>query len=582
MSDSKSNLIAALKECAVLMELRGENPFRCRAYENGARVMEGLQGGPEDWLKPGALEGVKGIGKGLHDAIEEWVAGGRLELLDELRAEIPAGLVEMLSIPGLGAKKVKALWEKLGVDSIDKLEAAARGEELAELPGFGAKTAEKILTGIDRRRRFSERRRIDVAAAAAAPVLELLRGLKCVHRVELGGSLRRRRETIKDLDFVVDSEAPEEVMEAFVTAPGVERVVNRGETKSSVLFAGGIPSDLRVVEPDQFTAALNYFTGSKEHNTALRGRAKKMGLKLNEYGLFKEDTGRAIKLPDEAALYKRLGLVYIEPELREDTGEIEAAEAEAGGERALPKLIESSDMRGLLHCHSTYSDGKSTLEEMARAAKSAGYEYFGVCDHSQTAAYAGGLKPEAVKRQHAEIDELNAKIKGLTILKGIESDILADGSLDYTDKILESFDLVVVSIHSGFGIGREAMTARVLRAIEHPAATILAHPTGRLLQEREPFEIDLAPIFEAAAKRGVAIEINANPHRLDLDWRMIRTAKKAGCRFAINPDAHHTKGIADVAWGVGIARKGWLEAGDAINTMTLARFRKWLKERGSG
>lgn len=574
MPASKNRLIEILQQVAVLMELRGDNPFRCRAYENAARVLAGLEGDPAEWIATGALAGVKGIGKGLTEHIEEFVRSGTIEEYETLRGEIPSGLVEMTDIPGLGGKKIKALWEKLGVDSIEKLEAAARDGKVAELAGFGQKSAEKILAGIELRRKFSGRHRVDAARAAARSILDHLKKLKAVRRIELTGSLRRGRETIKDLDFVVESDAPEKVMDAFISAPGVASVVNHGPTKSSILLEGGIPADLRVVEHDSFAAALNYFTGSKEHNTHLRGRAKKMGLKLNEYGLFNEATDKPLACKDEAAIYKHLGLRYVEPELREDMGEIEASEKDD-----LPELITAEQMRGVLHCHSTYSDGKSTLEEMARAVRDAGYEYFGICDHSQSAGYAGGLKPDAVLRQHEEVDRLNEKLKGFRILKGIESDILGDGALDYPDKFLEKFDFIVASVHSRFQLSRDEMTERICRAVSHPSTVILGHPTGRLLLERDPYDLDLDRVFEVAAKHKVALEINANPHRLDLDWTTLRRAKKAGCIFTINPDAHHTSGIADIAYGISIARKGWLAAPDVINTFTLRKFESWLESR---
>lgn len=576
MASSKAQLLTAFRECAALLELKGENPFRCRAYENAARALDGLEGEPAAWLEEDRLKGVKGVGKGMIEHIEEWAKSGRFQLHQDLKKELPEGLLDMMDIPGLGAKKVKALWEELGVDSLNKLEEAAQSGAIENLEGFGKKSEEKILQGIEQRRKFSERFRVNKASERA----ELLRGhletVKEIDRFELAGSLRRRRETIKDLDWVVVSSRPEKVMEAFVNAPGVSRVTNHGATKSSVVFEDGIASDLRVVKKDEFAAALNYFTGSKEHNTHLRGRAKDMGYKLNEYGLFKEGSEKAVACKEEADIYKKLGLAYIEPELREDMGEIEAAE-----EGSLPDLVAEKDMRGLLHCHSTYSDGKSTLKEMAEAARTSGFEYFGICDHSQAAAYAGGLKPADVKKQHKEVDALNETFKGgFEVLKGIESDILGDGSLDYSDAVLKSFDFVVVSIHSRFTMNREAMTKRICKALTHPAATILAHPTGRLLLERDPYEVDLDEVFRTAAKHNVAVEINANPHRLDLDWTVVRRAKRAGCIFTINPDAHHVSGIGDIRYGIGVARKGWLEAGDVINTKTLKQFRQWLKERG--
>lgn len=580
MASSKSRLLSAFRECAAMLELKGENPFRCRAYEIAARALEGLEGEPAEWLAEGRLKGIKGVGKGSIEHIEEWVKQGHLQLHRDLKKEMPGGLLEMMDIPGLGAKKVKALWELLGIDSVAKLEAAARGGDIAGLDGFGQKTAEKILQGIEQRKKFSDRFRVNTATERAETLLRHLKNVKEISKLELAGSLRRRRETVKDLDVVAVSSKPGKVMEAFINAPGVARVINHGPTKSSVVFEDGIASDLRVIEPGQFAAALMYFTGSKEHNTRLRGRAKEMGFKLNEYGLYREGKEKPEACADEAAIYKKLGLAWIEPELREDTGEIEAAEGSG-----LPKLILESDMRGVLHCHSTYSDGKSTLREMAEAVKEAGYGYFGVCDHSQSAAYAGGLKEADIGRQHEEIDILNGEIGGTSgggfeILKGIECDILGDGALDYPDKVLSRFDFVVVSIHSRFSMKREEMTHRICRALMHPAATILAHPTGRLLLERDPYDVDLAEVFRTAAKHRVAVEINANPHRLDLDWRVLREAKRAGCIFTINPDAHHTSGIADVRYGVGIARKGWLEASDVINTKTLKEFRRWLKHRG--
>lgn len=579
MPTEKAKLLRTLRECAILMEIRGDNAFRCRAYENGARAIEGVEGEPAQWIAEDRLKGVKGVGKGMIDHAREWVENGGLEIHRELKSELPAGLLDMVRIPGLGAKKVKALWRELDIDSIEKLQAAAESGAVAELAGFGKKSAEKILTGIEQRKRFAGRHRADIATASAEAISKLLTGLDAVERFELAGSHRRRRETIKDLDFVVQSERPAEVMDAFVSAPGVMTVVAHGETKSSVVLEDGVPIDLRVVTAEEFAPALNYFTGSKEHNTHLRGLAKKKGLRLNEYGLYPDGKEESLPCPDEESIYRHLGLAYIEPELREDRGEIEAA---ARGER--PELITRADMRGLLHCHSTYSDGKSTLADMAEAARGAGYEYFGICDHSQAAFYAGGLKEADVLRQHAEIDRINAGFENeastFRIVKGIESDILADGALDYPDEFLARFDFVVCSVHSQFNFKREKMTQRICTALEHPSATILAHPTGRILLRREPYEVDLERVFEVAAANGVAIEINANPQRLDLDWRMIGAARKAGCRFVINPDAHHTSGIAHVDYGIGIARKGALGPGEVINTKTLEQFRAWLAERG--
>ena len=579
MDDSKQGLIAALRECALLMELAGENPFRCRAYEQGARQLESVQGEPAQWLETGALKDVRGIGKGILEKVEEWAQTGQLVQLGELHAKLPPGLIEMMRIPGLGPKKIKALWDAKGLDTLEKLEAAAKAGELNGLPGFGERTAEKILEGIEQRRRYSARHTLEEATEAAERLLDRLRTLKVIGRLEAAGSLRRRLETVKDIDLVATSREPEAVMKVFVETPGVESVVAHGPTKSSVLMAGGIPVDLRVVEESQFAAALNYFSGSKLHNTALRGRAKRMGYKLNEYGLFREKEGGAEELvatPDEEAIYKALGLPYIPPELREDMGEIEAAER---GE--LPKLIGDGDLRGVLHCHTIYSDGHNTVAEMGEACRRAGYRYLGICDHSQSAAYARGLKPDALARQAEEIDLFNQTSKGFRLLKGIESDILEDGSLDYDEKTLARLDVVVASIHSRMSMDREAMTRRICRALEHPATAILGHPTGRLLLRREPYAVDIEQVFEMAARHGVAIEINANPWRLDLDWRLIRQARQAGCRFAICPDAHAAGEIEYVRFGVGIARKGWLTAQDVVNTRDATGFEEWLKERAT-
>jgi DNA polymerase (family 10) len=576
MGGDKQGLIAALEECALLMELRGDNPFHCRAIEQGARILEGLEGTPADWIESGRLEGMRGIGRGLIDRVRQWAAEGRIDDLDQLRAEIPAGLLDIHRIPGLGPKKIKQLWKERAIDSVEMLEAAARSGALEGLAGFGKKSIEKILDGIEQRKKYAARHHIDVAEAAARRLLDRLGALAGVDRIECAGSLRRRRETVKDLDLIVTSRAPEEVMKAFVEDPAVERVVAHGPTKSSVLLEGGIPVDLRVVAPDQFAAALMYFTGSKEHNTALRGRARRMGLKLNEYGLYPEDGDAPLPAGDEAAIYKRLGLVCIPPELREDRGEIDAAEKEA-----LPRLIEPDDLRGALHAHSTWSDGKNTIEEMAEACRRRGWRYLGLCDHSQSAAYAGGLRPDALERQSEAIDKLNARLRDFRVFKGIESDILADGRLDYTDAELQKLDLVVASVHSQFNLSREDQTDRICRALEHPATTILGHPTGRLLLRREPFAVDLERVLETAACRGVVIEINANPWRLDLEWTWIRRAKQMGCQFSIGPDAHTTAGLEDVRFGIGIARKGWLEAGDVINTMDPDTLARWLAERRS-
>lgn len=586
-SSDKAGLIQALNECAVLMELAGENPFRCRAFAQGARTLETLEGTPEQWLETGVLEETRGIGKGMIEKVQEWVGQGRLELLEELHEQVPAGLMEMMKIPTLGPKKIKMLWKERGIDSLHRLEEAIQAGELAGLAGLGPRSIEKIRAGIEQRRKYSDRHRLDAAGEAGEAILGRLRRLDCVGRVEVAGSLRRSRETIKDIDVVATSSDPGAVMKAFVEMPGVEAVVAHGETKSSVLLEGGLPVDLRVVQREEFAAALNYFTGSKDHNTQLRGRARKLGYKLNEYGLFREgegaeadgagagaEPGGAIELTDENALYERLGLRYIAPELREGLGEIEAAEKDE-----LPELVGTAHVAGVLHCHTTYSDGKTSVLELAQACMDAGYSYLAICDHSRSAAYAGGLSIEELERQGEEIARVNEKLKNFRIFKGVESDILADGSLDYPDEVLAKLELVVVSIHSRMTMDRETMTRRICRALEHPATNILAHPTGRLLLRREPYAVDLDRVFETAAAHRVAIEINAHPSRLDLDWTQMRRARAAGCVFAINPDAHDVGGIEHIKYGVSVARKGWLGPKDVINTMSAHAFEQWLAQK---
>lgn len=590
MDTSKTGLITSLKAFGRLLEVTGANPFRSRALENGARTLEGLTGEPAEWLTSGALKGLKGVGKGLVAYIEEWAESGAIAEYDALREEVPEGVVAMLSIPGMGPKKVRAVWKEAGIDSLAGLKKAAEEGTLASLGGFGAKTCEKILAGIEQREKYAERHLASEAREAADAIIARLEALARVKKISLAGSLRRGLETVKDIDLIVTSDAPQSVMDTFVALPGIERVVAHGTTKSSILLEGGLGVDLRVVEAGQFAAAQQYFTGSKEHNTQLRSRAKAQGLRLNEYGLFREPesgefdlaTATALETPTEAEIYKHLGLACPEPELREGRGEIEAAErGDLPGSKGGPRLIEARDMRGVLHCHTTYSDGKNTLREMVEACRSLGYKYFAVCDHSQTAAYAGGLRPEALMKQAREVDALNEELDDFTVFKGIESDILGDGQLDYDDKILASFDLVVVSIHSQMQMDRATMTDRICRALEHPAACILAHPTGRLLCRREGYQVDLEKVFKVAAAHDVAIEINANPHRLDLDWRQITAARRAGCRFAINPDAHNTNGIKDIRYGVAIARKGWLASDEVVNTMQPEQFRDWLRSRKS-
>lgn len=553
---------------AMILEIKGENPFKVHAYENAARIVDGMSD-LDKFIEEGTLTEIKGIGKNLADHIVEIYRTGRLKELDSLLKSIPAGLLDMLSIPGVGAKKVRVFFDKLKITTIGELERACQENRLRDIPGFGEKTEGKILQGIQFWKKHQGRFLYPVALAAALPIYDALKKHKDVVRLEVGGSLRRRKELVKDIDILVSAKNPKKVMEAFVENKDVAEVVQHGETKSSVMLSGGINADLRCVTDAEFPYALHHFTGSKEHNTAMRGRAKGMGLKMNEYGLFKGD--RNIPCKNEEEIFKKLGLEYIPPELREDMGEIEAAE-----KGTLPELIKDGDVKGMLHIHSVHSDGMNTIEELARATQGLGYEYMAICDHSQSAAYAGGLKPVDIKKQHEEIEGLNKKIKGIKILKGIEVDILGDGTLDYPDKILETFDIVIASVHSRFNMKEDEMTGRICKALAHPLVDILGHPTGRLLLTRDAYQINMRKVIECAAKYKKVIELNANPQRLDIDWRHGPFVKEMGVKVAICTDAHTIDGLNDIMFGIGIARKSWYTKDDVINTKGLREFLKLL------
>jgi DNA polymerase (family 10) len=480
----------------------------------------------------------------------------------------------------MGPKKVRAVYDQLGIDSLEKLKAACEADEVAKLKGFGKKSQEEILEGIAFLDQMGERVRIDQALPLAHALFEGLRKCPGILRMELCGSLRRRKETIKDIDILVSSNDPAPIMQAFITLPQTVQVIAHGETKSSIVAAVGheggkrvlMNADLRVVADEQFPFALHYFTGSKEHNVALRARAQQRGLKLNEYELAGE--GKSVKCKTEADLFKAFGLDYIPPELREHTGEMEAAE-----EHRLPKLIEATDLQGTFHCHTTWSDGTASLEEMALAAKRLGYKYLGIADHSQSLTVANGLSPDRVRKQQAEIDVLNAKLKGVRLFKGTECDILPDGSLDYDDDLLATFDYIVASVHTHFNQPEAEMTERIVRAVSHPRVTMLGHATGRLLLRREGYKVDLEKVLQAAAKAGTMVEINAHPMRLDLDWIYCKRAKALGVQLVINPDAHATTDIAFTQFGVNVARRGWLEKGDVFNTRTAAQVVKEFEKR---
>lgn len=561
-----------LEDCATLLELKGENPFRCNAYRNAARAVQQLEGDLHELIESGGLKKVKGIGETMAQKIVELERTGTLEFYVRLRNEIPAGLIDMLRISGFGPKRIQQAYKELGIDSIAKLKVAAQDGSLAQLKGFGKKLVEKIVAGIDFLDRTGKRVLFPLAYQLALRLREALEGHPSVRRLEICGSVRRRRETIKDIDILVASSDPEPIMKQFVELPEVIKVVGHGPTKSSVLLLDGIQADLRVVSEKQFPFALHYFTGSKAHNVAMRARAQEFGLKLNEYEL--AGPKRSVDCPEEADIFAALGLDYIPPELREDTGEIDAA-----AEHRLPNLLSYDGLAGCFHCHTNASDGGNTLEEMANAAKELGLTYLGIADHSQTAAYAGGLTPDRVLEQFKKIDALNERLSGIRLFKGIESDILADGSLDYDDELLAQFDYVVASVHMPLNMTSEAMTARVIRAVENPYCTMLGHPTGRLLLRRDPFPIDMEAVLKACARTNTMIEINASPYRLDIDWLTCKRAKAMGVQVVINPDAHSTAGFDDLQFGIATARRGWLEAADVFNTRPLEEVIEELQRR---
>jgi DNA polymerase (family 10) len=571
----KEQVAAVLDEIGTLLELQGANSFRSNAYHNGARALERLEGDLTEMVEAGTLSEIPGVGETLREKITTLVKTGALPFYDDLRKKTPPGLIEMLRVGGLGPKKVKALYDELGVDDLDKLKAACEDGRVAKLKGFGVKTQQKVLEGVEFLKKTAGRVRIDQAEAVASVLLEALRAAPGVRRLEVCGSLRRRKETVQDIDLLVSADDPEPVMDRLVELPGVVQVLGRGDTKVSVLVgAGGVvmQADLRVVNDAQFPFALNYFVGCKDDNIEMRRLAQARGLKLNEYELAGPDG--PIPCADENALYRIFGLSYIPPELREHTGEFEAAANDD-----LPELIELADITGVFHCHTTYSDGADTLEDMAKAAKALGLKYLGLADHSQSLTVANGLNPDRVREQQSAIDDLNKRLKGIHLFKGTECDILADGRLDYDDELLATFDYVVASVHSHFNQSREEMTARIIKALRHPAVTMLGHPTGRLLLKRDAYEVDLEAVLQAAAEAEVMVEINAHPVRLDLDWVHCKRAKALGVVIVINPDAHNTADLGLYRFGVDVARRGWLTKADVFNTRPVKEIAQTLEKR---
>jgi DNA polymerase (family X) len=549
-----------LGEMGTLLEVRGENPFRCRAYHNAAQALKGLPSDLSTMIADGSLSEVPGIGDTMHAKIVQLATTGHLPSYDELRRATPSGLVALMRVPGLGPKKIKALHDTLKIASLADLRAAGEAGKIADLKGFGAKTEAKILEGINFIESVGDRILQSQARRLVAPILDAIRNHPKVIRAEVCGSLRRRAETIGDLDILFSSADPAPVLDRFVKLPDVATVLAHGPTKASVRLADGVQCDLRGVEDSQFPFALHYFTGSKAHNIAMRRRALARGCTLNEYAL--EGPDGPIPCRAEADLFAALGLADIPPELREDTGEIELAE-----HGPIPRLVDRGDLTGTFHCHTDWSDGGATLEEMAAAARALGLKYLGIADHSRSAGYAGGLTIDRVREQWAAIDALNADFGGaFRLFKGTECDILTDGTLDYPDELLDGFDYVVASVHSNFGMPRAEMTRRIVGAVSNPRVTMLGHPTGRLLLARDGYAVDLDAVIEAAAQAGTLIEINANPHRLDLDAEHCRRARSMGVKIVVNPDAHSTGGLEDLDYGIGVARRAGLGPADVFNT----------------
>lgn len=563
-----------LRNIGLLLELKGENQFKTRAYNNGARAIDGMSEPVTKLVEAGTLGEVDGFGKALVEKITLLVQTGSLPYYEDLKAEFPDGILELLSLNGLGLRKAKALYQQLNIATLADLEKACQSGKVAELDGFGQKTAEKLLDAIQQKQQYAGRFRYAEVIEQAEELVDLLRTHPDITRISIAGSLRRGKEVVKDIDLVASSKNPKQVMQDFVSMDEVESVTNHGETKSSVRIANGLQVDLRVVDDPTFPTALHHFTGSMEHNVALRSRAKKRNMKISEWGLF-DTSGKEEKLipcRNEAEFFSHLDLDYIPPELRENMGEIEAAE-----ESQLPRLVEWGEFHGCFHNHTTASDGKNSLREMAEAAASIGLDYLGIADHSKSSVQANGLSADRLLSQIEEIKELNRELEGeIHLFSGVECDILKDGSLDYPDEILERLDYVVASVHSSFTQSEKDQTRRICKAMENPHVTMLGHVTGRLLLEREPYAVNIQEIIRQAAKTGTWIELNASPYRLDMDWRHWKAARDTGVKCVINPDAHRVQQLGYLKPATMIARKGWLRKQDVMNCLTLAQMKSEL------
>lgn len=564
---SRDTLVSTLEEIALLLELKGENPFKTRAYRKGAEIVQNFDGDIVHRAAKDDLKGIKGLGEALQQKLHELASAGKLEYYEKLRAEFPPTLFELFEVQGLGPKKIKILYDQLNISSVAALKEACGGSDITQLSGFGKKTVEKILSAISNREKFADRFRLGDVAPLAETLLSRLREHPKVSRAAIAGSYRRSKETLHDLDFLVATHDGAALTEFFTTFPEVHEIIVHGETKASIRLENGLQCDLRAVSNSHFPFALQYFTGSKEHNVELRSLALKQGLSLNEYNFTGE--GQLPEIHEEKDIYQALGLDWVAPELRENRGEIEAA-----SQGNLPKLIELSQLKGTFHNHTTASDGKNTLEEMAEAAQDHGLQYLGIADHSKSSFQANGLDEKRLLDQLQNIKTLNQTYKGFSLLAGSEVDILKDGSLDFDDQILSQLDYCVASIHNAFQLPEKEMTTRLIRAMENEHVTMLGHLTGRLLLRRDPYALNIEKIIDCAAETRTIIELNCNPWRLDMDWRWWHRARDKGVLCAINPDAHATEQLQFLAYGTRLARKGWLRQEDVINCLPLTEIQE--------
>jgi len=572
-----------LEEIAVFLELKGENPFKTKAYVNGARTIETLGTPIAQLVDEERLGKLKGFGAALQQKVTELVTTGRLKYYEDLRKSIPPGLIEMLDIPGLGPKKVKLLHDKLEIETLEALEEACKNDQISGIKGFGAKTQTKILEGIEFRKKYASHFRLDICIATAQPILDILREHPDVIRCSEAGSLRRRKEILHDIDFLVSSKSPDHVIDFFTSLPYVTHILAKGETKASVILNGGLQADLRVVEDRSFPFALAYFTGSKEHNIIMRRRAIERGLRLNEYGLFRskeetKDPELCLECLSEEDIFKHLDLAYIPPEIREDQGEFDAASS-----NQVPRLVDWIEMKGSLHNHSDWSDGRQSLDQIVEDCLELGFSYWAVTDHSKSSFQANGLKADRLEKQIKTVQSINQRLSqentAFRVLTGSEVDILSDGKLDFDDETLSKLDVVVASIHQGFTQSREQLTDRLIKAAENPYVHMLGHITGRLLLEREAYPIDHTAVIDACARTGTWIELNASPYRLDMDWRWWKAARDKGVKCVINCDAHHLDHASFLRLGAEHARKGWLRREDIINTLPYEALMKELSKK---